>query len=41
MRLFGVSLVTLIMILAVGYLVGAMYPTIGQGIFTKVGLKTG
>jgi hypothetical protein len=40
MKLFGVSLVTLLMLLAVGYLVGAMYPSIGQGIFSKAGLKS-
>lgn len=39
MRLFGVSLVTLVMILAVGYLVGVMYPALGNSTLTKIGLK--
>ena len=37
MRLFGVGLVTLVMILAVGYMVGVMFPGLGQTLKSKVG----
>jgi hypothetical protein len=37
-KLFGVGLVTLLMILAVGYMVGVLYPGIGSSLKAKVGL---
>lgn len=38
MRVFGISLITLVMILAVGYMVGITFPGIGNGLKAKLGL---
>lgn len=37
MRVFGVGLLTLIMILVVGYMVGVLYPSFGQSLKAKLG----
>jgi hypothetical protein len=39
MRPFGVSILTLLMIIAVGYFLGTMYPGVGTNLLQKVGLK--
>ncbi len=38
MKLFGVGVITLVMLLAVGYMVGVLYPGIGAGLKAKIGL---
>lgn len=38
MRVFGISLLTVVMILAVGYMVGVTFPGIGSGLKSKLGL---
>lgn len=38
MRIFGIGLVTLIMILAVGYMVGVTFPGVGQSLKAKLGV---